>query len=370
MQNFEIDNYTALLPVTCNANCGFCPEKESEKIDKSTWLYNLVDNINRTHHLGYDHISLSGGEPTLDPRLLKATLWCIQQTPVRGVGITTNGQWLESVHRRRMLLELLNSDVGRDVYFINISRHAFDTKENNEIMKVDYKHTLSDISEFRRNLAYVTSFRLNMVITPTTDFSRLFLETKALTGWLRESNISIAFRTDYAFGSGREIPAAILNAFSYYFGDARELGGCPTCATYGPGNGRYNGLVAIKSADFEPTTKDPVIRELVQHMNGVLYYDWTRQTVHDFNDDPVFSNNWLTLEKAAGPLMDYMDPMELADAGKMFTEELARASRAAPRTSSRIDTLGIPANRISSSGSCGGGSCGGKDFSSIVNNCG
>jgi organic radical activating enzyme len=64
-------NFTAILPVTCNANCVFCPEKEmDEKASKADWLNGLVTSLfeNRKR---VDHVSISGGEPTLNVKLLQ-----------------------------------------------------------------------------------------------------------------------------------------------------------------------------------------------------------------------------------------------------------------------------------------------------------
>ena len=372
MKEFEVDNFTAIIPGTCNANCGFCPEKESEQVDKATWLYNLVDNINSTHHMGYDHVSLSGGEPTLDLRMLAATFNVITlATPVKGVGFTTNGQFLESEVKRLNLIQILNSDIGRNVYFINISRHAFDTAENNRIMEVNYRHTLNDIAMFRRSLVNVHSFRLNMVITPDTDYRRLFRETKVLTGWLRDSEISIAFRCDYAFQAGASIPPEILNEFSRQFGDAVNLGGCPTCVSMGPGNPRYRGQVMLKSADFEPMAVDSIVREFIQHMNGRLYYDWTRSELHDVANDPAYTKNWIHRIPTAGELLSYRDPLDVVELQTRTTLPITESVRLVRSDSPHVKTkpdysnlrCGFPDyNPPSCGGGCGkpsSGSCGG-----------
>lgn len=379
MKEFEVDNFTAIIPGTCNANCGFCPEKESEQADKATWIYNLIDNINTTYHMGYDHISLSGGEPTLDLRMLAATLNAVAvATPIQGVGFTTNGQFLESETKRLNLIHILNSGVGRNVYFINISRHAFDTTENNQIMEVNYRHTLKDIATFRRSLENVQSFRLNMVITPDTDYRKLFQETKVLTGWLRDNNISIAFRCDYAFKAGASIPLEILSEFNRQFGTAVNLGGCPTCISMGPGNPRYRGQVMLKSADFEPMGVDPVVREFIQHMNGRLYYDWTRSELHDLNSDPAFTNSWIHRIPSAGELLEYRDPLQIVELsardlpGKRI--DLKSVHLSTPLTG-MINILldngtEAPSRRMGTPASCNDGSCGDHNTGGCGGGCG
>ena len=87
---FAVDNFTAILPVTCNASCGFCPEKEmSDKLPWALWINGLVDAVNTTHaRYGYDHISLSGGEPSLDSNRLQETLNALlNRTPIKKIEI-------------------------------------------------------------------------------------------------------------------------------------------------------------------------------------------------------------------------------------------------------------------------------------------
>lgn len=274
---YEIDNFTAILPVTCNANCAFCPEKEMPcKEDKSVWIDNLVEHIKLTRGAGYNHVSLTGGEPTLDLRLLGNTLHAIHsQTHIADVGITTNGKFLEA--ESSILAFLSASYHGKLLSFINISRHAFDTAENNRIMQVDYKHTLLDVIDFRRLLPAALSFRLNMVITADTDINKLFFEAKALYGVLSSALIQIAFRTDYALitdkGNGL-IPDHLLSAFRGVFGEVETAGSCPTCISYK--SAKYPGVM-LKGANFEPTEVEATSRELIQHQDGALYHDWQRQ---------------------------------------------------------------------------------------------
>lgn len=292
MRKLAIDNFTAILPVTCNAGCGFCPEKESEKAPREDWLQNLVSNINATWHFGYDHISLSGGETTLDVRLLEATLKAIyDHTPCRRVGITTNGQFLESQGKTVRMLELLNDTPwGKMVYFINISRHAFDSDANNAIMKVNYRHNLGDIGWFRDELKHVNSFRLNMVMTENTDFDGLFATATAANGWLREHRISVAFRCDYRIKRKDEelIPEWLLQTFERHFGETIVLGGCPTCISRSSKEPR-NFPYILKASHFEPTDHEVTHRELIQHMDGVLYYDWLRKRPYLASHDPLLN---------------------------------------------------------------------------------
>lgn len=277
MQQYK-ENFTAILPVTCNANCGFCPEKEmEEKAGKEEWIESLVDNLRKTRTMGYDHVSLSGGEPTLDPRLLGDTIQAIiKRTHINRIGITTNGQFLESSSK---LSNFFNATVHGGAfipYFINISRHAFDSAENNEIMGVQYKHTLADILYFRKLLPLSVSFRLNMVLTDKSDVGRLFREAYALQDILRENFVQIAFRTDYSLIVDKEdglVPQRLRDAFADVFGELETTYSCPTCVTY---QSKTIPGIFLKGANFEPTDKEELQREFIQHQDGKLYHDWQR----------------------------------------------------------------------------------------------
>lgn len=332
MRKLEIDNFTAILPVTCNANCGFCPEKEmDQKADKRTWLNNLVDHINHSWNLGYDHISLSGGETTLDLRLLEDTLIAIhERTPCRRVGITTNGKFLENLVQTRRLVSFLNdTDAGNMVYFINISRHAFDTSTNNDIMQVNYQHNLGNIAEFRRALKHVDSFRLNMVITAETNTHELFTGALSLTGWFQQNKIDVALRCDYNLDrkEGEVIPSWVTTLFERYFGETRITGGCPTCKTRGTLNSRYRHLM-LKGSYFEPTHHDTVSRELIHHQDGVLYYDWQRADRYEPTDN-FLVGELMPVSERMRALVDVQEDFAARNVGDVFTSALSSVSYAA-----------------------------------------
>lgn len=272
------ENFTAILPVTCNANCSFCPEKEMEqKASKDDWITNLMKTLQLTRFF-HDHVSLSGGEPTLDPRLLARTIKTVSRFSRMGVGITTNGQFLESLTKTQAFMEACRVD-GKDEffpYFINISRHAFDTDDNNRLMGTNYRHTMGDIIAFRRMLPRQVSFRLNMVLVAGEDHLKLFREAQELEQHFLDNNIVISFRTDYNLVVSKEeglIPKTIYDQFVSVFGECEETYSCPTCVTHSP---KAYGSYILKAGDFEPTTKEERQREFVFHQDGKLYHDWKR----------------------------------------------------------------------------------------------
>lgn len=271
------ENFTAILPVTCNANCSFCPEKEMEnKASKDEWVTNLLETLIRTRFF-HNHVSLSGGEPTLDPRLLARTIKTISRFRM-GVGITTNGQFLESLTKTQAFMDACRID-GMDgfyPYFINISRHAFDTVENNRLMETNYRHDMNDIFAFRRMIPRNISFRLNMVLVAGEDHLKLFKEALAYEQKLADHKIVLSFRTDYNLVVSKEeglIPKSIYDQFVSVFGVCEETYSCPTCVTHSPQ--MYSNYI-LKAGDFEPTTKEELEREFVFHQDGKLYNDWKR----------------------------------------------------------------------------------------------
>lgn len=275
----EIDNFTVVLPVTCNADCSFCPEKEMEnKASKQDWLDNMVLAVNETASDGYDHISVSGGEPTLDLRLLTEAVYAILNgTHIKKVGITTNAQFLESRAKAQNMIQFINSGILPVIDFMNISRHAVRTSDNNKIMGVNYKHTLSDIIRFR-NAVNVRSFHINVVVTAETDLDELFREYSLVQPVLDSNNIDIVFRTDYtwqntAIEDGRKIVEILVQKFTDVFGEYTTVSECGSCLTL-VSSAHPN--VYLKGAAYEPTLVEDVAREFVFHQDGALYYDWER----------------------------------------------------------------------------------------------
>lgn len=270
------ENFTAILPVTCNANCGFCLEKEMKyKASKEQWLMSLQHTLKSTRHL-HDHVSLSGGEPSLDPRLLNHTIRAIASMSHFGIGITTNGQFLESPTKTANFIEACSINGDFVPYYINISRHAFATWENNRLMKVSYHHDLDDIFAFRKALPPSLGFRLNMVLTKQSNVKSLFKEALALRKSFIYNNIMVAFRVDYADIVSKEkglIPQDILDAFFDVFGDTEQTYSCPTCVTYIP---YHHHQFMLTGGDSEPTDKEAIQREFVFHQDGNLYHDWKR----------------------------------------------------------------------------------------------
>lgn len=279
----QIDNFTAVLPVTCNADCHFCPEKEmpnDKKAPRDKYIQELTKAIKTTEHFGYDHVSISGGEPSLVPKLLGSAIdGILDETNIRKIGLTTNAQFLESDNKLNAFFDAITDEHGNcKLTFMNISRHAVRTEDNNEIMGVKYNHTISDIIQFRLLLPVNLSFHINVVVTDDRDLDVMFEEFKVVSEVLKEYNIDVVFRTDYTWHASEfettKIPTRLQDKFYEYFGSITVISECDTCWTL-CSNSHPN--MFLKGATFEPTDHEEVARELVFHQDGKLYYDWMRQ---------------------------------------------------------------------------------------------
>ena len=316
----ELRNFTAILPVTCNADCSFCPEKEMEqKAGQKEWQDGLIDQIKRMYKkTKFDHVSISGGEPSLRTKFLFETIDRIQkETPIKKVGLTSNGFFLEKQNSTFDFLDRNTTpEMTSKLSHLNISMHSFNRDAANRIMGVNYKQTLEDLVRFRRQLGRDVSFHINFVINDET--GSITEEFKRAASFMRAHPfIDVVFRVDYndtelskilrdyamdyeAWQEASRVAAAsrkkckvkepktphILQKFDRFFGgqnrddiESAWTTGCPSCFTHAssPVN---NSRAYLKASSFEPNEDEEEYTEMVYHMDGELYYDWTR-------NDPV-----------------------------------------------------------------------------------
>lgn len=320
----ELRNFTAILPGTCNADCSFCPEKEMEqKAGQKMWQNNLIKMI-KTHGHRVDHVSLSGGEPTLRMKYLFETIDRIQQEAhMRTVGLTSNGQFLEKQSQILTFLDLNTNDMLESkLAHLNISMHSFDRDLANKIMGVKYTWTLEDLARFRRQLGRKLSFHINFVINDK-NIKNIEWEFKQANEFMKKNQwIDVVFRVDYnnkklskelrnyglaleeyrnaTRGSHRDVMEAeknlkkkpqILDLFdtifdgSYYdelteetlpgFNDS-VTNACPSCFTH-RSTDLGNSFAYLKASSYEPNEDEEEFTEMVFHMDGNLYFDWSRK---------------------------------------------------------------------------------------------
>lgn len=319
----ELRNFTAILPVTCNADCSFCPEKEMEnKADQKAWSNNLIAAI-KAHGHRVDHVSISGGEPTLRMKYLFETIDRIRaETGMRKVGLTSNGQFLEK-HNQTMTFLDLNTDemLESKLSHLNISMHSFDREKANKIMGVKYTWTIEDLVRFRRQLGRKLSFHINFVINKE-NIDNIEWEFRQANEFMKANPwIDVVFRVDYDNKKlskelrkyGQAVQAAreekrprdksikytpkkvkepelikLFNSIfdgSYYdelteetlpgFGDTFTTG-CPSCFTH-RSTDLGNSFAYLKASSYEPNEDEEEYTEMVFHMDGSLYFDWSRK---------------------------------------------------------------------------------------------
>ncbi|WOL24517.1 hypothetical protein fHeYen902_171 [Yersinia phage fHe-Yen9-02] len=312
----ELRNFTAILPVTCNADCSFCPEKEMEqKANQKEWQDGLIDQIKRMYKkTKFNHVSISGGEPSLRSKFLFETIDRIQkETPIKTVGLTSNGHFLEKQNSTFDFLDRNTTpEMTSKLSHLNISMHSFNRERANKIMGVNYKQSLEDLVRFRRQLGRNVSFHINFVINDQT--GPIAEEFKAAADFMRANPyIDVVFRIDYnnvelskalrdyameyeanliAVATRKKCamkePKApnIVQEFDRSFGgqnnedvESAWTTGCPSCFTHAS-NIVNNSRAYLKASSYEPNDDEEEYTELVYHMDGVLYWDWTR-------NDPV-----------------------------------------------------------------------------------
>lgn len=364
-------NFTAILPVTCNANCVFCPEKEMEnKATKANWLDNLVTSIFKNRKR-VDHVSISGGEPTLNVKLLQQTIDTIlSETHITRIGLTSNGQFLESANKTLNVLNALTDKTSLEckLDFMNISMHSFNADLNMEIMGISSMFDLDALVRFRKLLGHV-SFHINFVICKQ-NIKNILWEMKQAKRFMEDNpNIDVVFRVDYnmkaefkklhawAQANKRqrhimEMPA-LITKFNSVFGTGMEvdptmqlIGYCPSCFTMLSKVTELNSAY-LKASAYEPNAILDVPTELVYHMDGNLYFDWSRnQPVNRTSPEDIFDEDADLDESAFEP--DEELPMKT---GTTHAKKKQTKTKAKRRTTSSSGSGG----RCGYGG--GGGSC-------------
>ena len=139
----------------CNANCKFCANgscTDFGKIDleKLEFVIRYLKDNNRLHS-----ISLTGGEPMINPDLVNKILNLIWSIDSRiEVQISTNGLNLR---------EISNFDNPNNLESIHISRHHYDDNKNIEIFDSNSIATTSDIMFLQKFLTNKKIININTV---------------------------------------------------------------------------------------------------------------------------------------------------------------------------------------------------------------
>lgn len=246
-------NFSVILPGKCNAKCDFCFwEYEKEPKD---WLDKLEFTIN-TLPPKYTRCSISGGEPTLSPVFDKAIKIIKNSRNWEAIVLTTNG-----------VKVLDNIDSFKGINHVNLSVHAVNEKDNQEIFKtksVPDHVEIVKICDALNNLGIDVNF--NCVLQGQ------FKNKKDVLSYIKFAKLhgasSVCFRQDQGLVS-TEKPKEM-----FWFKNIQVLNGwdCPVCKVW---NQYISGMkVAWKSAIPEPSKTIGDIYELIFNQNGKLTSDW------------------------------------------------------------------------------------------------
>ena len=259
MDTFNNDpNFSIILPGGCNAKCKFCFNKELPTIQPTNikdYLSNLKNWLQMLDKQFYQ-ISLTGGEPMISP-YLEPLLGMLSGYRDRFTNIllTTNGTNLLNK------IDILSASIDH----INISRHHYDEKKNNEIFGNDYSLNdivLEDIIDKFGEVGIDVS--VNCVINNKTDKDFILNYIK----WAKGIGVyAIRFRME----NGELKAAPVEKEFDNY--KVLWEGKCPVCRTILK---RIKGMdVYFKSSVLEPSKiiKDSIF-ELIYEPDGKVYQDW------------------------------------------------------------------------------------------------
>lgn len=135
-------NFSVYSAQTCNARCSFCVEElrpasrgralETQKrieADDQVYFAALHDALQQVRPVE-PTLSITGGEPSKDPRIVEILEVCSQYASPRRT-LTTNGSGLLDVHGTRPLIDhVVDAGIGH----LNISRAHYDARRNAELM--------------------------------------------------------------------------------------------------------------------------------------------------------------------------------------------------------------------------------------------
>jgi MoaA/NifB/PqqE/SkfB family radical SAM enzyme len=245
-------NFSIVLPSDCNAACEFCVWKLSASVSpmyvqQLVWhLQQLGDTVTQ--------ISITGGEPTMSP-LFFDVIDALRENFRGKVVLTTNGTSIFGKFHH----------IKGVVNHVNLSRHAVDEVENQNIFKSSQVPTSEGIRRLSENLNFHgIDLTLNRVISPDYDDFEDFSEFVDFAKRVGAS--SVVFRKNYKSGSLEPVP------FQADFKNNAKVKKCPVCETH---SYLFRGLpVHFKMAVEEPSDELDYIYEFVYHPDGRLCEDW------------------------------------------------------------------------------------------------
>jgi cyclic pyranopterin phosphate synthase len=148
-------NFSIYSAQTCNARCGFCVEElrpasrgtvlerqRTVETDDARYFAALAATLEALRPLGLT-ISITGGEPSKDPRL-PAILALTARFPSKRRSLTTNGSGLLDVRAGRPIIDHI---VAAGIEHLNISRAHPDHERNAKLMVLHEGLALAQLRE-------------------------------------------------------------------------------------------------------------------------------------------------------------------------------------------------------------------------------
>jgi GTP 3',8-cyclase len=202
----------------CNAKCPFCVEElrpasrgislacqKTVEGDVEVYFGALAEVLRALKPLN-PSVSITGGEPSLDPRLPRI-LRILQAHRMRKRTITTNGSGLLDVREGRQVIDWLTST---GVRHLNLSRAHPEPARNGRLMGLDRSLPLDDLGRIiRRASAGGTRVRLSCVLLKDeTDCLNRIIEYLAFAEALEVDNV--VFRQLMHPGAGTPAKEPVL----------------------------------------------------------------------------------------------------------------------------------------------------------------
>ena len=151
-----IDPYINIYVITenCNANCSFCTYKNNGRKWNGEKYKEIIEHI--LSKIEINKIGVSGGEPTLNWDIFtEITNLSKELSPISELSLNTNGFNLE---------KLFSNEIYKKYDYIQISRHHYDDRINDEIFKCK-----TPSSEYIKSISLIQThphqiqFRCNLI---------------------------------------------------------------------------------------------------------------------------------------------------------------------------------------------------------------
>lgn len=261
-------NFSIITPGGCSSKCGFCTDPFNEKWSKD-YLKNLTKIIfSNELHSCFNQVSVTGGEPTQSPlfREIMQLLYTdsMMYTPRFSKRVLTTNGWKLAEHI---------DNVAEVFHHVNISRHSIGDEANFKVFGGKNIATDDEIKGYCSFLGkHGVDVNLNHVYSEADSFDIQYVKEYIKYAKLLNAT-KVTFRYDQ---NTNQMDKSVLESNVANEWKEVEAGGCPVCreACYLI-DGMY---VTFKNSCAEPTKQlKGELYELIYHVDGVLYKDWSKK---------------------------------------------------------------------------------------------